>query len=196
MPRKKVLEQEWSDFIEGEKIDTHGRELKIEASEEQCANLCKRLKVNNIEGLKADLTVKRKPSSAVIHVMGRFQAIVNQTCVVSLEAFDTKIDEPLQGWFIDKESTVSFAEAKHEREVVKQQGEIEITDEKDDPESMVDGMIDLGELVVQHVSLALPPYPKKEGVSSEYTDESPPADDKSSLRTNPFEALKDWKEKR
>ena len=63
-------------------------------------------------------------------------------------------------------------------------------------DDMIEGQIDLGELAVQHLILAIPPYPKKEGAAYQYSDEAiKPAED-SPLKKNPFEALKDWKEKR
>ena len=96
---------------------------------------------------------------------------------MSLEAFETELSEDVEGWFADKENRVSFAAAKKEREVVKSHAEVEILDEKEDPEAIIDGVIDLGEFTAQHISLAIPPYPHKEGVHYDvcllYTSPSP-----------------------
>ena len=80
--------------------------------------------------------------------------------------------------------------------MVKHQAEVEILDEREDPEAVIYGRIDLGELVAQHISLAVPAYPQREGVEFEHGDEGIELDKKSPLRKNPFEALKDWKEER
>jgi uncharacterized metal-binding protein YceD (DUF177 family) len=134
--------------------------------------------------------------SPAYHVSGKFNALVVQECVVTLEPVETSLSEPVEGYFADKEKAVSFAAAKRAREGSKNQGEVEILEESDDPEPLHNGMIDLGELVVQHLSLALPPYPHKEGVTYEMGDERFALDEKSPLKKNPFEALKDWKENR
>ena len=196
MPKKKVIEQEWSYFIEAEDIDAKGTKISIAASEEERRHLSSRLSLEKIDYLEADLTLARQSGSVAVHVQGSFRAKVTQICVVTLEPFDSDMEGEVEGWFADRESTVSFTEAKRERDVMKLQGEIEITDERDDPEPMIAGMIDVGELVVQHLSLALPAYPKKEGASHDLTDEDFAVNDKSPLRKNPFEALKDWKEQR
>jgi len=51
-------------------------------------------------------------------------------------------------------------------------------------------------LCVQHLILAIPPYPRKEGAEHPIGDDSYEPDKDSPLRKNPFEALKDWKEER
>jgi uncharacterized metal-binding protein YceD (DUF177 family) len=121
---------------------------------------------------------------------------MTQNCVVSLEPFELQLSEEFEGWFADKDNTVSFAAAKKEREVVKPHAEVEILDEKEDPEAIIDGVIDLGEFTAQHISLAIPPYPHKEGVHYEVGDDEFQVDEKSPLRKNPFEALKNWKKDR
>ena len=195
MPKQILSEQEWSHFFDVDDL-SKGRvsELTIEASEEECADLSRRLGVESIQQASADLKVKME--GGVVHVWGRFDCTVTQNCVITMEPFENKLSEDVEGWFADKESRVSFAAAKKEREVTKSNTEVEIVDEKDDPEDIIEGRIDLGELVAQHISLAIPLYPQKEGAVYENGDDNVSIDDKSPLRKNPFEALKDWKEER
>ena len=68
-------------------------------------------------------------------------------------------------------------------------------DEKDDPEPIVDGLIDIGELVTQHLSLQLDPFPHKEGEHFETGDESF-VQRPNEERQNPFAGLKALKEKK
>lgn len=196
MAKTELTEQEWSHFFDIH--DLHGKDtkLKIEASEEECLDVARRLNVPAIKSITADLVLNAAQGSNITHVKGTFHAMVLLECVVTLEQFGVELSEPVEGWFADKEKTVSFVAAKRERDVVKSQGEIEIMDEKDDPEAVIDGVIDLGELVTQHLSLAIPAYPHKEGVHYESGDDKVQIDEKSPLRKNPFEALKDWKENR
>lgn len=196
MPKVELTEQEWSHFFDIDDLDGFDTKITIEASEEELEDLARRLAVEKIMKVSADLTLHRPKGGNVIHVTGEFQAIILLTCVVTVEDFEAEITEPVEGWFSDKESTVSFAAAKREREVTISTREVEMLDESEDPEPIIDGVIDLGELVTQHISLALPAYPKKEGVEYEIGDDQVQVDEKSPLRKNPFEALKDWKEER
>ncbi len=188
-----LTEQEWSHFFDIDDLHKGENKIKIEPSEEELEDLVRRLGVKAIKDVSADLIVTSKNA---IHVQGEFHATVTQECIVTLEDFDTEISESIEGWFADKNSTVSFAAAKQEKEASISRGEVEMLEEKEDPEPIIEGVIDLGELVTQHMSLAIPSYPRKNGAEYEYGDDNTQIDEKSPLRKNPFEALKDWKEKR
>ena len=197
MPQAEALtEQEWSHFFDVDDIEANRAELDISASEEEREDVARRLNVVAINSITADLVITRESSGGFFHVNGSFEALVVQECVVTLEPIETKVSEPVEGWYADKQGAVSFAAAKREREGAKSQGEVEILDESEDPEALIEGVIDLGELVTQHLSLAIPPYPHKEGAEYEVTDDKFKLNENSPLRKNPFEALKDWKENR
>lgn len=188
-----LTEQEWSHFFDIDDLGKHETKVKIVPSEEELEDLARRLGVKAIKDVSANLMIASKNA---IHVQGQFQATITQECVVTLEDFDTEISESVEGWFADKKSTVSFAAAKQEKEASISRGEVKMLEEKEDPEPIIEGVIDLGELVTQHISLAIPSYPKKKGAKHEFGDDNVQVDEKSPLRKNPFEALKDWKEKR
>ena len=197
MPHKQQLtEQDWSHFFDVQDMDDTLFSVTIEPSEEEAEDVARRLKVNEIKDVKADLQIVKMTGNAVYYVSGTVVATVVQDCVVTLEPVETRIEEKIEGWFADTDTTVSFAAAKRQRDGVKYNGEVEILEESDDPEPLMDGIIDLGELVTQHLSLAIPAYPHKVGVQYKVGDDSFKLDDNSPLKKNPFEALKDWKEKR
>ncbi|MEM6812410.1 MAG: DUF177 domain-containing protein [Pseudomonadota bacterium] len=191
-----ITEQEWSHFFHIEDMGEKIVSLEISPSEEEAADMARRLDVVSIDNVKAVLNIEKRSGSSTYYVSGQFDAVITQNCVVTLEPIKTNISESFEAWFADKESAVSFMAAKREREGAKNNGEIEILDEADDPEPIFEGIIDLGELVTQHISLAIPPYPHKEGVEYEVTDEEFKLNENSPLKKNPFEALKDWKENR
>lgn len=200
MPEKhteQLTEQEWSHFFDVEDLESKPERLTIEASDEELEDMARRLQIPAIKSATADLVLKREQGGRVIYVSGEFKALIVQTCVVSAEPVETELSEPVEGWFADKDKTVSFASAKRDREADKSNNlEVELMEEREDPEAVLNGAIDLGELVTQHISLALPPYPHKEGTVFEHGDENVQINEDSPLRKNPFEALKDWKEKR
>lgn len=196
MPKEQLTEQEWSHFYDVDDLESGSETITIEASDEECQDMARRLGVNQITEAKANVTLAREQGGRIIHVTGNFEVHVTQECVVSGDPVKTIINEPLEGWFADKETTVSFAAAKREKDAAQSHGEIEMVDESEDPEPIIESVIDLGELVTQHISLAIPPYPHKDGIEYEYGDDQMQIDENSPLRKNPFEALKDWKENR
>jgi uncharacterized metal-binding protein YceD (DUF177 family) len=186
---------EWSYFIKTSDVTDTPVRVSIEPDEAQKADLARRLDIETLESLHADLTV-HPARGGVFHVEGEFRATVLQQCVVTLEPIHTEIKEPVEGWFSDEEQVLSFAKIKKEKQTRKAHAEVEILDESEDPEPIINGKIDLGELVTQHLSLAIDPYPHKEGVAYDFTDDQPESAKSTEIRRNPFEALKDWKEKR
>lgn len=200
--KAQLPEQEWSHFFSVEDLSDVAEAVTIQADEGARARLCQRLNdVEEIKALTATLNLIREQGGRVIYVYGALTADIVQSCVVTLEPIDIRIEEDVQGWFADKESTVSFVAAKRERDYERStekstHGEIEMMSEQDDPEPIIGGFIDLGELLTQHLSLAIPPYPHKDGVKYEFGDDDVQIEDDSPLKKNPFEALKDWKEGR
>lgn len=186
---------EWSHFVDVDDLGESGIRVQIAPNAQQKTDLARRLDVAAVEDIAADMTVS--PSKGgIIHVTGRFTAKIEQTCVVTLEPLHNVIEEEIDGWFSDQDQMVSFAKVKKDQQVRKAHAEVELLDESEDPEQVINGRIDLGELVTQHLSLSIDPYPHKEGAVHKYTDENKKADKTSPVRRNPFEVLKDWKEKR
>lgn len=177
-------QNEWSEWIDTEKLDEKGAAYTIEADDDARAALARRLSVDGISALSANLSVQ-PASGGAFEVSGRLSAKIAQTCVVSGDPIETVLDEAVEGWFADREKMLSFAKARQERDTKKGHVEVEMIDERDDPEEMVNGHIDLGELVAQHLSLTINPYPHKEGVSYDAGDEQP-----LKRADNPFDALK------
>lgn len=188
---------EWSYLIEVETLKDGPKSFTFGADEQQRADLARRLGVVSVEDAQATVTVQ-KVAGGMIHAMGHVSAEVTQNCVVSLIPVKAHVEDEFEGWFGDRNSAVSFAKARHEREAKKGHIEAEILEESVDPEPIIGGKIDLGELSTQFLSLSIDPYPHADGVSGEFIA-TPPGqrtEEGAALRKNPFEALKDWKEKR
>lgn len=193
--REPDIINEWSHFVVVDDLGEAGVRVKMSPNAQQKTDLARRLDIAAVEDIAADLMVS--PSKGgIIHVAGKFTAKIEQTCVVTLEPLHNVIEEEIDAWFSDQEQMVSFAKVKKEQQVKKAHAEVEVLDEAEDPEAVINGRIDLGELVTQHLSLAIDPYPHKEGATHEFIDDTKKADKTTAVRRNPFEALKDWKEKR
>jgi uncharacterized metal-binding protein YceD (DUF177 family) len=124
---------------------------RIEANEEERADLAARMGIVAIPALEADLRLRRIQSGNMVEVTGEVNARVVQTCVVTLEPFETAIREEVSAYF-GRADDIPDPE------------EVQIDEDKSPEPIGSHGEIDLGELAAQHLSLALDPYPRKPGV--------------------------------
>ncbi len=186
------MEQEWSHFIDSHDIGAKAVKVEILMPQASFDALCNRLDLHSIENLTATLRLKRNSVNKVIHVEGIIKADIHQKCVVTAEPVLENIHDKFEAWFSDAHDAVSFEKARRERMSRREREDQPMLDEQDDPEPIIDNRIDLGELVVQHLSLALNPYPRKEGITYEKIEEElGKAPD--GTYDNPFAALKNWK---
>jgi uncharacterized metal-binding protein YceD (DUF177 family) len=151
----------------------------IAASEEECAALAKRFDLQALSGLKARLTVLRVSEGNIVRIEGDIEAEVVQTCVVSLQGVPSEIKAHFDTYF-----TEDGKEGFEEEQLL----DIAIDDEV--PDMVVNGgMLDLGELTAQYLSLELDPYPRAPGVSlaAQLTETG------GDTRNRPFQVLKKLK---
>ncbi len=186
---------EWPYLIDADDIGSEPKTFKFRAGKQERVDIARRLGIPSIEEAAAVITVQR--SGALYHAIGTVKARVTQSCTISLAPVPAEIEDEFDAWYGDKSKAVSFAKARSEREAKKTHMEAEILEESVDPEPIVNGKIDLGELAIQYLSLSLDPYPRAEGVSHVFEAKPEGGDDTGkSARKSPFDALKDWKEKR
>lgn len=142
------MEPEFSRTVETNAVGDEGLEVGFEANAEERAALARRLGLLAIDRLSAAARLRRR-SSGRIEAKVTFDADVLQSCVVSLEPVASHVSDAFEA---------SFAEtAEAGREI-----EVEVAfDEADPPEPIRGGRMELGELVAQHLLLALNPYPRR-----------------------------------
>lgn len=121
--------------------------ITLEANAEERAAIAARLKLPAVHAFTARLTVRR--SGSRVRVTGEFEADAERVCVVSLEPFRTSIADT-----IDEEFFLS-----DEPEAL----EIDLDPDDVMAESLSGETLDLGELVIQNLSLALDPHPRADG---------------------------------
>jgi uncharacterized metal-binding protein YceD (DUF177 family) len=165
---------EFSRLIRIDHIPAAGMRMDVEAKPEERAALAKRFDLPSIDLLKAQLHLKAMAGGALVRLDGTITAKVVQTCVVSLEPMPAKVKE---------EFSLTFG-APMPEEVG---AEIELSmEDEDPPEPIIDGVIDVGEAVAEHLSLALDPFPRKAGIAFEGGEEPTPVEVK---RPSPFAVL-------
>ena len=166
-------ESELSRPIPVEQLGTQVKSLKIDADDGERRAIAGRLGLLSLPRLAAELEIRRRDMDGAVEVSvtGSFEASVERNCVVSLEPFVAD----LRGEVDERFS--SAGEAMDSME------DFDL-DRLDEPEPLPEGHLDLGELLVQLLSLELEPYPRKpDAVLSE-------ADSDGEQSNSPFAVLK------
>ncbi|MGE0108679.1 MAG: DUF177 domain-containing protein [Bdellovibrionales bacterium] len=166
-------EFELSRLIKIDKIPRGGIEERIKARPKEREGLQKRFHLEALTRLEALINVDHTRKH-MFEVKGRLWADVVMRCVVTLEPVPLTIEDSIDVLYAPP-AMIASAEDMSEL------GDL------DQPEPIENGGIDLGELVAQHLAMALPLYPRKEGVSfgeAEYHGDSDQAE-------NPFVVLRD-----
>lgn len=170
-------EPELSRPLHVEKVGAAGIHEEILARPTERAALAKRFDLLALDKLTAQLVVEQTQVGNMLNVTGNFAADVVQQCVVTLEPLPSHIESSIDALF----APASVLERGPGAPNVDAGPE-------DDPEPIENGMIDLGELVAQHLGLALDPYPRKPGLPplrQEFGGRAP-----AEVAVNPFAKLK------
>jgi uncharacterized metal-binding protein YceD (DUF177 family) len=137
--------------------------MVFEATAEECAAIAARLKLLSMSSFSADIYVLRELSGDV-SIFGDIAADVEQACVVTLEPVRDSVEDSIMQRFTDREDD-------------------EEAEDEDPVEPIVDDEIEVGEVLVQNLSLALNPYSRAPGVAFEAVD------DEAGEPSEPFAAL-------
>ncbi|BCW89118.1 hypothetical protein sos41_22730 [Alphaproteobacteria bacterium SO-S41] len=149
---------------------------KVEAAPAELLTLAAWLGIPRVFALRADLEVERVSSSEVA-VSGTFFADVELTCGVSLEDFRQKLDGPVSGRFRKPDGRAPKHEAEEAAEIV-------IDLDTEEPGEWRPQGVDLGGLIAEELSLALPEFPRKPDATLDLTEAAAPDE-----KPNPFAVL-------
>lgn len=174
---------EFSRPVNVERLPDLGRHWTVEATAEEAAALAQRLNVDAVESLKGVLHVKPFAKGDMLKVTGTMTATVRQACVVTLQPLTSQLSEDIDRVF-------SFSAPKD------LPLEVEWTVEDEDlPDPVVDGAIDLGEIVAEQLALSIDPYPRAEGVAFTVPETLGGVSANGPETENPFAALAGLKNK-
>jgi hypothetical protein len=133
----------WSVPVAVDDIPDTGLHLEIEAPPAVRAAVAELAAVRDLPQLSAVFDLTRQGDG--LHVSGRVSALVGQTCVVSLEPIESKLDEAID---------VTFGPP----------GAAPPTGADEPPEPLAGGSVDLGALATEFLILGIDPYPRKDCV--------------------------------
>jgi uncharacterized metal-binding protein YceD (DUF177 family) len=158
-------------------VPGEGRHVSLKVGPEEIAALTAFSGVEAIKAFSAELDV-RPWGKTGFRVSGRVTADVIQSCVVTLEPVEGRVDEAVEV----KLAPISDAERYAPKTTP--DGEIIVDVEADDIPDFFDGpTIDVGAIAAEFFMLGLDPYPRKPGV--EFT----PLPDPGKAETLPFAKL-------
>ncbi len=145
----------------------------LEASERDRKALARYLDVVSVAELTAQVSAEPWLDGTELH--GRFSVRLTQTCSVSADDFE----DTLAGDFMVRVVPRGSSNAPQDESL----GEVDLDPEADDPPDVAEGdTIDLAHYVVEHLALALDPFPRKPGAVFE-----PPEEEKLA---SPFAVLR------
>ena len=168
------MSPEFSRPIEIDEVPNAGRTWILEATADECTVLAKRFAILDVTSLTAKVKVKPMTHGDLIRVSGSLQASVVQACVVTL------VQVPQQ---VQEEFDLTFAPSVGEDGL-----EIDIDLSQDDPpEPILDGKIDLGEIVAEYLALGIDPFPRADG--AEFVEISEDCELEEAPQPSPFAVL-------
>ena len=172
----KVASPPLSRPIRVETIPREGLTRRVEADPAERVALAA---LNNLPALgRLVATFDLRPGAGgIVEVSGEVAADLTRTCVVTLEPFATRLVEPVNLRF------ASPSPAPARRGATDGERDDATLEQQESPDPVVDGVIDLGAIAAEFLTLGLDPYPRKPGVSFE-----PPAQD-GSADASPFGEL-------
>ena len=131
----------------------------LEPDAEVRAAIAKELALEGLPALQGRITVRPWLDGA--EITGRFTAVVEQICGVTLDPFETQID----GDFVVRAVPAGSPNAPADSEG----GEVEMDLEAPDPPDVLSSDdIDLAGYLVEHLALEIDPFPRKPGAEFDY----------------------------
>jgi uncharacterized metal-binding protein YceD (DUF177 family) len=147
------LREPWRALVNVAQIPDGGLHREIEADERARAVMAEAAGLRGISSARAAFDLAHR-SGGRIHIAGRVQATVGQTCVVTLEPIENAIDEEVDLTFAPTEEIVPPGDLEND------DGESALAEPQ---EPIENGTIDLGRLATDVLYLAIDPYPRKQG---------------------------------
>lgn len=169
------MSRAWTSPIRLHELGRGAVRVRLEADAAERAKVAHDLGLESLPALSAELTVRPWLDGA--EITGRFDAVVEQVCAVSLDNFEHPVAGEIEVRVVPPDSPQAPPAAG---------GELEFDPEAADPPDVLAGdAIDLAGYVVEHLALEIDPFARKPGAEFDY---APQADVES-----PFAVLKKLK---
>lgn len=156
--------------IDVKTIPVTGLQFELTATPEECAILAERFGLPAVKSFRLTGNIK---GNSILGYEGKFDSLITQECVVSLEKFDASLSGEFKEFF--SETGIDFSTETN--------FDIDMDDEET-VDLIKNGRLEIGEIAAQQFGLHLNPFPKKDETPFEYTEIT-------ATKQNPFSVLKD-----
>ena len=152
------MSQPWRHPVRLHELGRGPKQVRLEPDAAQRAAIARDLGLESLPALTADLTLR--PWMDGVEVSGRFDAVVEQVCAISLDNFE----HPLAG-----EIEVRAVPAGSPQAPEPGTGEVEFDPEAPDPpDVLASDVIDLAAYLVEYLALEIDPFARKPGAAFDY----------------------------
>lgn len=151
---------EFSRILRVEPWPKDGLGFDVEAKSAERARIAERLGLITLERLHGKGRIARVPTGKLLRLDGRLDAVGEQRCVVTLDPLPVHVDIAIERLFGDVPPVAPGTEV-----------EVDAFALEIDP--IEDGRIDVGEVLVEELALALDPYPRLGRASGDALDLPP-----------------------
>ena len=166
-----------SHIFKTDEISSNGVSGSLEVSAQDCAAIAKVLDLSSLDSIRMDFNLQRSGRGR-FNLKAHLVADVTQSCVLTLEPIESKIDEQF---------TIEFWPPEDVARLESEAEEAGMDVPLDGPEPILEKRIDIGQMAYEHCAAALDPYPRKTDASFDWKD--PQSDPDSEDGNKPFAEL-------
>ncbi len=166
------MQKEFSLSLIVEDLPQTEQRYKMLANTDNLQYVAKILQIPEVKFLEADFVVKNNHRNSILNVSGHIKAELILQSVISLETFKQDYDFDFSTDF-DTKATLDSQKAEDDDW------------DKEIPEIVVGGKIDLGDIAIEQIALKLDNYPRMTGETFNFKPEF----DINEKQDNPFTAL-------
>jgi hypothetical protein len=163
-------------------IPRQGLFVERSASAEECALLAAALEVLACERLDVRYEIEPLPQGRYV-ARGQLTAVLEQSCVVTLSAVPTCVEDSFEVPFWPPEQLAVSASEARERSVLA----------PDDPEPIENYRLAIGRVIFELITAGLDHYPRAAGAEFEWAESRPGTGEPG--QDGPFAGLANWKAK-
>jgi len=152
------MSRAWTQPVKLRELGGGPVKVRLEPDAAERGKIAGDLGLESLPSLVAELTVRPWLDGA--EITGRFEAVVEQICGVTLDPFEQTLSGEIAVQVVPRGSPHAPAEER---------GEAEYDPEAPDPPDVLEGeAIDLAAYVVEHLSLEIDPFPRRPGAEFAY----------------------------
>ena len=149
-------------------VPREGLQRTITATEQECAAIAQAVDLPAVGRVAADLTIKPR-AGGLMDVTGLLRAAITQVCVVSLEPFESAVEQQIDLTFAPAVAPDEYRPPKRrDRDAAPAPVRPTVVpgndDQQDPADPIIDDTIDLGAVALEFLVLACDIYPRKPDV--------------------------------